>query len=84
MDGSGVGSSVGHPQQSQMGVVAMASPGIPGVLPQIPPALQQQALPPQTIQHHGPPPTPTFSTMMPHSSQTQGPRNAKRFSPLNS
>lgn len=71
MDGGGGGSS-GHQQQPPMGM-GMATPGVSGVIPQGPPPLQPQ-LPPQTIQHHGPPPTPTFATMMPHPSQNQGPR----------
>lgn len=62
VDGSGGG-------QPQMGM-GMSTPGVSGVVPQMPPAMQQP--PPQTIQHHGPPPTPTFTSMMPHPSQNQG------------
>ena len=57
----------GHPQ-SQMGM-NMPTPGVSGVVPLQAPSHQP---PPQTIQHHGPPPTPTFSTMMVHPSQNQG------------
>lgn len=65
VDGSG---SSGH-QQAQMGM-GMA-PGVPpGVVPQLPP---HQQPPPQTIQHHGPPPGPGFP-MMPHPSQAPGQR----------
>ena len=74
MDGSGSS----HPQ-SQMGM-GMPTPGVPGVVPQLPPSMQQP--PPQTIQHHGPPPTPTFSSMMPHPAahpaQNQGQSSTKR------
>lgn len=59
--------SGGHPQ-SQMGM-NMPTPGVSGVVPLQAPPHQP---PPQTIQHHGPPPTPTFSTMMVHPSQNQG------------
>ncbi|EFX80419.1 hypothetical protein DAPPUDRAFT_304115 [Daphnia pulex] len=35
-----------------------------------------------TIQHHGPPPTPTFSSMMPHPSQNQGQLKKNKTKPF--
>ena len=64
VDGSG---SSGH-QQAQMGMGM--PPGVPGVVPQLPP---HQQPPPQTIQHHGPPPGSSFS-MMQHPAQPPGQR----------
>lgn len=55
----------GH-QSVNMG---MATPAVSGV-PPLMPAPHQAA--PQAAQHHGPPPTPTFSSMMSHASQNQG------------
>lgn len=67
VDGSG---SSGH-QQAQM---AMGMPPVvPGVVPQLPP---HQQPPPQTIQHHGPPPGSGFS-MMQHPAQAPGQRMFK-------
>ena len=63
---------VGHPQ-SQMGM-NMPTPGVSGVG-----SLPPHQPPPQTIQHHGPPPTPTFSTMMVHPSQNQGQSNELNY-----
>ena len=57
----------GHPQSMGLGIT---TPGVTGGGPHIPPPLQPNQ---QTIQHHGQPPTPTFSSMMGPSHPLQNP-----------